>query len=66
MSNLYFKNSIFLSVLFLSFFAYSQEIEEVVVTATKKAESVQDIPVSIEAFTAESIEENLIEDLDDL
>ena len=66
MSNLYFKNSIFLSVLFFSFFAYSQEIEEVVVTATKKAESIQDIPVSIEAFTAESIEENLIEDLDDL
>ena len=63
MSNLYFKNSIFLSVLFFSFFAYSQEIEEVVVTATKKAESVQDIPVSIEAFTAESIEENLIENL---
>ncbi len=31
-------------------------IEEVVVTATKRAESMQDIPISITAFSAETIE----------
>jgi iron complex outermembrane receptor protein len=44
----------------------SQEIEEVVVTATKKAESVQDLAISIEAFTAQSMEDNLIKDASDL
>ena len=38
----------------------SQEIEEVVVTATKKEESIQDLAISIEAFTAESMEANMI------
>ena len=60
------KNLFLLPIVFLSFAVSSQEVEEVVVTATKKSESIQDIPVSIEAFTAEAIEENLIEDLDDL
>ena len=42
-------------MLFNDFFSIldSQEIEEVVVTATKQEKSVQDVPVSIEAFTAE-------------
>ena len=44
----------------------AQEIEEVVVTATKQEKSVQDVPVSIEAFTAEDIDKNLIEDFSDL
>lgn len=44
----------------------SQEVEEVVVTATKKEESIQDIAVSIEAFTSEALEENLIRDASDL
>ena len=44
----------------------AQEIEEVVVSATKKEQSVQDIPVSIEAFTAEDIDKNLVEDFSDL
>ncbi len=44
----------------------SQEVEEVVVTATKKEESIQDIALSVEAFTAESIQENMIEDMSDL
>jgi outer membrane receptor protein involved in Fe transport len=51
---------------FLSSSVISQEIEEVVVTATKKAESIQDLALSIEAFTAESMEENMIEDASDL
>ena len=48
------------------FFVSAQEIEEVVVTATKKAESVQDLALSIEAFTAEDMEKNLIKDAADL
>ena len=57
------------SVSFLFLFTtqlFSQEVEEVVVTATKKSESIQDIALSIEAFTADSIEENMIEDMSDL
>jgi outer membrane receptor protein involved in Fe transport len=45
---------------------FSQEVEEVVVTATKKEESVQDLALSVEAFTSESITENMIEDFSDL
>ena len=44
----------------------AQEVEEVVVTATKKAESVQDLALSIEAFTEEEMEKNLIKDASDL
>ena len=44
----------------------AQEVEEVVVTATKKAESVQDLALSIEAFTEEDMEKNLIKDASDL
>ncbi len=57
--------SICLSMIF-SVFLNSQEVEEVVVTATKQEKSVQDVPVSIEAFTAEDIDKNLIEDFSDL
>ena len=56
-----------LSFLFLfSTHTFSQEVEEVVVTATKKEESVQDLALSVEAFTSESITENMIEDFSDL
>ena len=44
----------------------SQEIEEVVVTATKKEESVQDLAISIEAFTSDMMDANMIEDASDL
>jgi outer membrane receptor protein involved in Fe transport len=44
----------------------SQEIEEVVVTATKKEESTQDIAVSITAITADQLAADQIYDLQDL
>ena len=44
----------------------SQEIEEVVVTATKKEESVQDLAISVEAFSASDIDNNMVEDFSDL
>tara|TARA_B100000963_G_C22637113_1_gene678209 strand:- start:3058 stop:6168 length:3111 start_codon:yes stop_codon:yes gene_type:complete len=46
--------------------AISQEIEEVVITATKKEESVQDLALSVEALSAEDVESNMIDNLDDL
>ena len=52
--------------LVLSLGLAAQEIEEVIVTATKKEESVQDLAISIEAFSSEQISENMIDDLDDL
>ena len=57
--------SFYLSLIFSAFIT-AQEIEEVVVSATKKEQSVQDIPVSIEAFTAEDIDKNMVEDFSDL
>ena len=56
----------FTALFFFSLSTLSQEVEEVVVTATKKSESIQDIALSIEAFTSESIAENMIEDISDL
>ena len=44
----------------------SQEVEEVVVTATKKEESTQDIPISIQALTAENLKAEQIYDMTDL
>jgi outer membrane receptor protein involved in Fe transport len=64
--NVLLKNAVLSSIVFLSFTVTSQEIEEVVVTATKKEESVQDIAISIEAFTAESLAENQVYDVSDL
>ena len=64
-SKLAFSFSLFFSLIFTALIT-SQEIEEVVVTATKQEKSVQDIPVSIEAFTSEDIDKNLIEDFSDL
>ena len=57
--------SFYLSLIFTAFIT-AQEIEEVVVSATKKEQSVQDIPVSIEAFTAQDIDKNMVEDFSDL
>ena len=61
-----FSFATFTALFFFSLNSLSQEVEEVVVTATKKSESIQDIALSIEAFTSESIAENMIEDISDL
>ena len=49
----FIKNSILFSFVFLALSVTSQEIEEVVVTATKKEESLQDVAIAIDAFTGE-------------
>jgi len=64
--NLYFRNLVLSSMVLFSFTVAAQEIEEVVVTATKKEESTQDIAISIEAVTAESLDVNQVYDVSDL
>ena len=44
----------------------AQEIEEIVVTARKRTESVQDIPLSISVFDEEAIAAAGIKDIDDI
>ena len=68
MSNikLFLKNTLLFNLVFISFVASAQEVEEVVVTATKKAESTQDLALSIEALTAEALDENQVYDVSDL
>ena len=60
-----FKTFASITLLF-SLGAIAQEIEEVIVTATKKEESIQDLAISVEAFSAEDMQTNMINDLDDL
>ena len=66
-----FKNLILrTSFVFLaSFFVLNtvaQEIEEVVVTATKKEESLQDVALAVEALNADDIAAQQIFDLSDI
>ena len=66
----YKKSLLRSSYVFLATFfvlnSVAQEVEEVVVTATKKEESTQDLAISVEAFTSEMLEQNQIYDLSDL
>ena len=64
--NAFLKNALLFNIVFLSFTTLAQEIEEVVVTATKKAESTQDLAISIEAFTSDQISAEQIYDMTDL
>ena len=50
----------------MPFVAFSQSIEEVTVTATRKVESLQDIPLSVQALDAEALESQHIESGRDL
>ncbi len=43
--------------------AFAQTIEEIVVTAQKRTESIQDVPVSVTAYTGEDLEERNIQSI---
>ena len=60
------RNSFIFLATFFAATSIAQEVEEVVVTATKKEESTQDLALSVEAYTSEMIAENQIYDLSDL
>ena len=64
--NVFLKNTILFNIVFFSFLITAQEIEEVVVTATKKEESLQDVAISVEAFGSEDIVEQQIFDMSDI
>jgi iron complex outermembrane receptor protein len=59
---------VFSSVLGISRFAQAQPagLEEVIVTATKRSESLQDVPITVTAFSAEIIQEAGIQNANDL
>ncbi len=52
-------------ILFASNVAMAQ-VEEIIVTATKRAESVQDVPISISAYSGDFLEDSAIQTLQDL
>ena len=62
-NRLFFTSLLTLS---FSFSSFAQEVEEVVVTATKKEESTQDLALSVEAFTSEMLDIEQIYDFSDL
>jgi len=64
--SLLLKNTLLFNIVFFSFAITSQEVEEVVVTATKKEESLQDVAIAVQAFTSEDIADQLIYDMDDI
>lgn len=41
----------------------SSRLEEIIVTAQRREESLQDVPIAISAFTAEAIEKNMFKDV---
>jgi outer membrane receptor protein involved in Fe transport len=43
----------------------SEEGEEIVVTATKRAENLQDVPIAITAFGTKTLEDNQVQSFDD-
>ena len=56
-----------ITCLFNTNYALSEfEIEEVIVTAQKRAENSQDIPIAISAFSAEVIEKTRMQSLSDI
>ena len=46
--------------------AYAQDIEEIVVTATKREESVQDVPIAITALSGDFTQSVNLNDVKDL
>ena len=68
MGNLFKTTFCVFSFLIISFSpnSFSQEIEEVVVTATKKEESLQDVAIAVEAFTTDDIAVQQIFDMSDI
>ena len=60
------RNSFAFLAAFFILNSVAQEVEEVVVTATKKEESTQDLAISVDAYTSDMIEANQIYDVSDL
>ena len=59
------KSIIYCTFLVIPFFLISQEVEEVIVTANKKAETLQEIPMNISVITETQLEERGITNPED-
>lgn len=59
-------SALFLAIGSASALAQTAMLEEVVVTATKRAESLQDIPITVNAISANTIQEAGIQDISDV
>lgn len=46
--------------------AFSQALEEIVVTAQKRAQSLQDVPIAVSALSGDWMDRNNVEDLEDV
>lgn len=55
------KKLLFVLLLFVTSIAGAANLEEVVVTAQRKVESLQDVPLSVSAITSEQLEERQID-----
>lgn len=55
-----------LAIATISSGAYAAQLEEVIVTAQKRAESLQDVPISMTAISGEKIEETAMHSFQDL
>ena len=58
-------NLMYCAFLLMPFILISQEVEEVIVTANKKAETLQEIPMNISVITESAIEERGITNPED-
>ncbi|MEJ1965348.1 MAG: TonB-dependent receptor [Gammaproteobacteria bacterium] len=54
------------TISFMSSAAFAQELEEVVVTAQKRSQNIQNVPIAITAFTAEALKSKGITDIQTL
>lgn len=64
--NTSYKIGLLLGMSATSFFAYSAELEEIIVTAQKREQSLQNIGVNVTAITGSELEELGIEDVSDM
>ena len=56
----------FVIAAFMNPLPVSAQLEEIVVTAQKRAESLQDVPISVQAFTGENLDELGIQSAEDI
>jgi outer membrane receptor protein involved in Fe transport len=66
MFNNYLIRATFVAILFSSPVAFSQTLEEVVVTAQIREQSLQDVPISVSAIDGEVIEDRSVDNLQSL
>ena len=57
--NIIYKSILVVPFMVSSIPTYSAELEEIVVTAQKRSESLQEVPISIVAFSGDDIKDSI-------